>query len=107
MASDGGIVAILEATHIRPYRRIEDNDIKNGLLLRADIHTLFDLDLLGVEPRTWIVRTHPKIRETNSELETYAKFEGRQLVMPPGITPSIEAIEFRFQKFQERLNTRI
>ncbi|HQX53063.1 MAG TPA: HNH endonuclease [Planctomycetaceae bacterium] len=72
------IVAVLEAAHIKPYRGVSDNDIKNGLLLRADIHTLFDLNLLGVEPQTWIVRIHPKIRET------YAEFEGRQLVMPPG-----------------------
>ncbi len=46
------VIAVLEAAHIRPYRRPEDNDVKNGLLLRADIHTLFDLNLLGIEPGT-------------------------------------------------------
>lgn len=91
------IVAVLEAAHIRPYRRIEDNDAKNGLLLRADIHTLFDLNLIGVEPETWMVRIHPKIRET------YAEFDGRQLVMPPGITPSSAAVSYRFNQFQEQL----
>jgi len=44
------VLAVLEAAHIKPYRGEDDNHPGNGLLLRADIHTLFDLDLLGVEP---------------------------------------------------------
>jgi hypothetical protein len=31
----------LEGAHLRPYRGPESNDVTNGLLLRADIHTLF------------------------------------------------------------------
>ena len=44
------ILALLEAAHISPYRGEKDNPSENGLLLRADIHTLFDLNLLGIEP---------------------------------------------------------
>lgn len=40
------IVEILEAAHIIPYRGEHTNRCNNGLLLRADIHTLFDLGLL-------------------------------------------------------------
>lgn len=42
--------AVLEAAHIRPYRGDLHNTVGNGLLLRADIHTLFDLRLLTVLP---------------------------------------------------------
>lgn len=42
------IEALLEAAHILPYRGGETNVVQNGLLLRADIHTLFDLGLLAV-----------------------------------------------------------
>ncbi|MEO2018753.1 MAG: HNH endonuclease signature motif containing protein [Fuerstiella sp.] len=56
-------IAVLEAAHIRPYRRPEDNDVQNGLLLRADIHTLFDLNLLGIEPGTWQIHIHPRIKK--------------------------------------------
>ena len=42
--------AVLEAAHIRPYRGDLHNATSNGLLLRADIHTLFDLHLLTVLP---------------------------------------------------------
>ena len=40
----------LEGAHLRPYRGPESNTVTNGLLLRADIHTLFDLGLLAPDP---------------------------------------------------------
>jgi putative restriction endonuclease len=40
----------LEAAHIMPYRGIHTNDLDNGLLLRADVHTLFDRGLLRIDP---------------------------------------------------------
>lgn len=36
---------VLEAAHIYPYRGAHTNRVDNGLLLRADIHTLFDLNM--------------------------------------------------------------
>ncbi|MCA9794905.1 MAG: HNH endonuclease, partial [Candidatus Eremiobacteraeota bacterium] len=53
-----GLVDILEAAHISPYRGEKDNHTTNGLLLRADIHTLFDLHLLGIEPETRVIQIH-------------------------------------------------
>ncbi|QMW68436.1 HNH endonuclease [Mumia sp. ZJ1417] len=41
---------VLEAAHISPWRGDHSNDVRNGLLLRADIHTLFDLHRLTVVP---------------------------------------------------------
>lgn len=43
-----GDVAVLEAAHIRQYDGAATNRVSNGLLLRSDIHTLFDLHLLSV-----------------------------------------------------------
>jgi len=39
----------LEAAHIRPYSECGTNKIANGLLLRADLHTLFDLHLMSLD----------------------------------------------------------
>jgi hypothetical protein len=39
--------AILDAAHIQPFRGDESNHISNGLLLRKDIHALFDRDLIA------------------------------------------------------------
>lgn len=33
---------VLEAAHVRPYGRSGPHDPRNGLLLRSDLHTLFD-----------------------------------------------------------------
>ena len=41
------IPEIIEAAHIVPYLSEDDNHIENGLLLRADIHSLFDANLLA------------------------------------------------------------
>ncbi len=56
MISGCCLMDVIEAAHIRPYRGEKDNHPENGLLLRADLHTLFDLDMLGIEPHTLIVR---------------------------------------------------
>jgi hypothetical protein len=40
---------ILEAAHITPYLGPHTNDLSNGLLLRADIHTLWDKGLVAVD----------------------------------------------------------
>jgi hypothetical protein len=39
---------VLEAAHISPYLGEHTNRVTNGLLLRADIHTLFDRGLIKV-----------------------------------------------------------
>ena len=39
---------ILDAAHIRPYGAGGDHEITNGLLLRTDVHRLFDLGYVTV-----------------------------------------------------------
>jgi putative restriction endonuclease len=41
---------LLEAAHIVPYRGPQTNHVQNGLLLRSDIHTLFDCGLIAIDP---------------------------------------------------------
>ena len=60
------VEAVLEAAHISPYRGDKTNDARNGLLLRADVHTLFDLHLVTVLP-VGVIRTSPDL--TGSEYE--------------------------------------
>jgi hypothetical protein len=62
-----GPVDVLEAAHIEPHAVRGRNSADNGLLLRADIHTLFDLGLLKVEPNSMSVQIHPKLRSTYYE----------------------------------------
>jgi hypothetical protein len=49
MTGENTLVA-LEAAHITPYSSDGDHDIRNGLLLHADFHRLFDAGLISVTP---------------------------------------------------------
>ena len=43
-------VPVLQASHIKPFADVEQHEISNGLALRSDIHTLFDLGYVTVTP---------------------------------------------------------
>jgi putative restriction endonuclease len=44
------VLPVLEAAHIRPYALGGEHRVDNGLLLRSDLHTLFDRGYLTVTP---------------------------------------------------------
>lgn len=58
-------VEALEAAHITPYLGEETNHAQNGLLLRADIHSLFDLGLISIEPESLRVILSPSLENTS------------------------------------------
>ena len=91
------VLDVLEAAHIRPYRTNADNGPENGLLLRADVHTLFDLDLLGINPDSLKVQMHPRTGES------YALLAGRPLALN-GYAVDPAAIAQRWAMFQSRLS---
>lgn len=88
---------LLEAAHVSPYRGDKENHPSNGLLLRADIHTLFDLELLGIEPVTLRLHVNPRLEGTE-----YEQFANRKLECGSAL-PSNKALESRWKMFQERL----
>jgi predicted restriction endonuclease len=53
------IPSVLEAAHITPYLGPNTNKITNGLILRADIHTLWDLGLIAIEPKEMKIHINP------------------------------------------------
>jgi len=56
------IVPVLEAAHIRPVTSDGQNRVDNDLLLRSDVHTLFDRGYLGVHPERKTLLVSPRIR---------------------------------------------
>ncbi|GID94543.1 HNH endonuclease [Amorphoplanes digitatis] len=70
-------VDVLEAAHLRPYRGPASNTVTNGLLLRADIHTLLDLRLLAINPKTRTVAASKSLKHTE-----YAELDGRSIREP-------------------------
>jgi hypothetical protein len=90
------VASVLEAAHIDPYRGEGSNHPGNGLLLRADIHTLFDLDLLGIKPDSLQIELHPDITEA------YRGLVGRTLCCVADRRPLQEALKRRYALFQKR-----
>ena len=95
-----GTLAALQAAHIEPFVGPDSHRITNGMPLRADLHNLFDTDLLGIDPVKGHVHFHPEIRKNGD----YAELEGTSISPPlhPHAAPETKAIEDRWQRFQER-----
>ncbi len=72
----------LEAAHIIPHAEQQSYDLRNGLLLRADIHTLFDLFLVSVNPESGNICVAESIKNSYSDLDGKA-----------AILPSIEYVD--------------
>lgn len=87
--TDCDIPEALEAAHILPYRGAETNHVMNGLLLRADIHSLFDLHLLWIDTSTMTVRLSSTLAGGS-----YSSFQGTPLRVPKELKlrPSREAL---------------
>jgi len=84
------VLQTLEAAHIMPYNGPKTNHPANGILMRADLHVLFDLGLIAVDPSTLAVVLASALRTS-----PYADFEGKRLRLPsePALRPSSEALK--------------
>ena len=93
--------AALEAAHIFPYLGTDTNHVTNGLLLRADIHTLFDLYLISIEPDT------NKVIISSSLLNTcYKELNDKPLKSPQDYvaSPSPQALACHYERFLLKQN---
>lgn len=89
------VEGLLEAAHIRPHSVEVNYDVSNGLLLRADIHTLFDLKLLFIDSQLK-VRLAPALIASE-----YKDLNGREILLPhsPLELPNRDALRERFKEF--------
>lgn len=76
---------VLEAAHIVPYAHSHSHDIRNGLLLRADVHKLFDAGYVTVTPdgndgARFIVSD--RLREEFSNGRIYYEKHGEPIRLP-------------------------
>jgi hypothetical protein len=69
-------IEVLEAAHIVPYADGGSTGWRNGILLRSDIHTLFDLHLITID-ETGKVRVSPRLTS-----EDYRQYHGMMAKLP-------------------------
>jgi len=72
---------VLDAAHIRPYSNDGQHSVDNGLLLRKDIHTLFDLGYMTVTP-DYKIEVSRRIKEEYENGHDYYKYHGSDIRLP-------------------------
>ena len=83
----------LEAGHIRPYAKNGPHEIRNGLLLRSDLHNLFDLGYITVTP-DYRVKVSRRIREEFENGRHYYDLDKQPLTVLPNLDAARPAPEF-------------
>jgi HNH endonuclease len=96
--SDCGVIEVLEAAHIVPHNLSALDDIRNGILLRADLHTLFDKGLIAINPVTRQIELHETV------CKTYAQFDGRIIkeAEPSAHRPHLKALKRQYRFFKSK-----
>lgn len=86
---------VLEAAHIRPFADLQAHDVRNGLLMRSDLHSLFDAGLVTVQPDLRF-RVSRRIKELYENGRDYYALDGRTIRTPQSATqrPLAEYLEF-------------
>lgn len=93
------VMELLEAAHINPFSEDGDNSLSNGLILRADIHTLFDRNLLTVD-QNCVVRISKDL--IGSE---YESLRGKKIHRNSAALPSEFSLKKRYESFMDRENS--
>lgn len=85
----------LDAAHIRPYSDGGVHEATNGLLLRKDIHGLFDFGYVTVTPDLHF-EVSGKVREEFENGREYYAMHGKQIVVPKKVAdqPDTEVLSW-------------
>lgn len=84
---------VLEAAHIKPYSESGPHLVSNGLLLRSDLHILFDEGYLTVTD-DFRVEISGKIKEQYENGREYYQYRGKPLMKLPGQSEERPGEEF-------------
>lgn len=72
---------VLDVAHIQGFAQGGPHDVRNGLLLRADIHRLFDRGYVTVTP-DFRFEVSRKLKEEFENGKTYYAHHGRSIALP-------------------------
>lgn len=93
--SDCKIVDILEAAHITAYKNDTHNHVSNGLLLRCDMHTLYDLELFAINPDSLVIYFSQHIQD-----KEYTRYHGKKLDVTHKVNK--DALIERWKRFTKK-----
>lgn len=73
---------VLEAAHIKPYALLGPHRVHNGILLRSDLHKLFDLGYVTVTPDLRL-EVSPRLKAEWENGREYYAYHGHELKFRP------------------------
>jgi predicted restriction endonuclease len=87
---------LLEAAHIQPYIDERSNHVKNGLLLRADLHKLYDNGLMYIDD-DFLIHISPQVKSNH-----YQNYNNKKIELPKNkkFHPSKESLRLRKVEFR-------
>ncbi|MFC4614249.1 HNH endonuclease [Cellulomonas algicola] len=80
---------VLDAAHLYTFAERPEHDDDGGLLLRADVHRLFDRLLLTFDPATWRSRVAPALLDRHERLRS---LDDVAISVPDGLLPSEDLV---------------
>lgn len=93
------VAEALDGAHIDPYENPSQDSSQNGILLRRDLHALFDANLLSISPHTNVVLIASQLRSSTE----YARFHQKPLIKPAvgfeSAAPDRRAVRRRYGRF--------
>jgi len=93
------VLPVLEAAHIKPYSDAGPHEVRNGVLLRSDMHKLFDRGYLTITQKLH-VEISRRIKDEFDNGEYYFTFHGHPINLPqrPVDQPSGEFLTWHNEK---------
>ena len=85
---------VLEAAHIKPYKKGGEHRVDNGLLLRRDVHRLFDLGYVTITT-DYQFRVGDSLRDEFQNSHCYYGLNGQPIFTPFTVTVKTPKRTFR------------
>lgn len=88
---------VLQAAHINPYRGRKSQVVNNGILLRADLHLLYDAHLISVEPNSLSISLSGRLESTS-----YLRYNHQKLREPisADLGPNTDLLAVHYEQFR-------
>ncbi len=97
--TDERTLPVLEAAHIKPFSEVKAHDVRNGLLLRSDLHRLFDLGYVSVRPDLRFA-VSKAIRQDFENGREYYALDNKEIRLPRDVKnePSRDLLEWHYDE---------
>lgn len=91
--------AVLDAAHLYTFAERPEHESDGGLLLRADVHRMFDRLLITFDPVAWRSRVSPRLLDRHERLRA---LDQQPMLLPDGVRPNRGLIELHHAAAQAR-----